>query len=138
MENSEYIILDGKSHFSVYQTYSSNYHRYFTSEELSLNYIQIFSMVCDAVIMKSSPDINDVHLQWDYIRMPDPMWLDNEINKKFKNDMTNFKAEAALLFYYQLLTLNLFDSYRRVLNNLYHRETTLSYHILGGYLPNAQ
>ncbi len=138
MENSEYIILDGKSHFTIYQIHSSNYRPYLTAEQLAHNYIQLFSMACDAVILKSNPDISDVHILWEYLHMPDPIKIDSEINEKFKNDMTNFKTEAALLFYYQLLTLNLLDSYRRVPTSLYHKETTLSYHILGGYTPHGQ
>lgn len=134
MANEQYMILDGKEHFKVYLIYAQKYEIYLDIAHISNNYIQLFSSVCEGVFIKGSPDINDVNINFEYLSFPVIDDINNPVNVDFRNDMTSFKNEAAILLYYQLMSLNLLNPDKTIPGGLYHRESTLTYHVLG-YKP---
>lgn len=131
--NNSYVMINGRDHYKLYEMYSNNYKAYIPPKSLALNYIQICISVWDFVLMTSSSSAMEHHITYESIILPG---TDESINNRFKNDMELFKNEVCILFFYQLLSLNLLDTNNKVPVEMYHKETTLMYHILGGYMPS--
>jgi hypothetical protein len=135
IDQKSYAILNGREHYKVYEIYVSPYRNYFVYSTLVNNYVQICNLVWENLLISGIATIASPSINFEYITMPST--TDELLNNRFKDDMRSFKNEATLLFYHQLMSLNLVGADNKIPVELYHKETTTTYHILGGYIPKA-
>jgi hypothetical protein len=135
--------MDGRIHYRIYSIYADRYKNLIPAEHLIHNYIQLAVMVIESVITKNSHNILDIPINWKYLSPTfNPQYLSDMNDKNtsiaLEEDMTNFKNEMGILFYHDLAKSNLLDSEGKVYPHLYHRDTTIYHHILGGYPDRIQ
>ncbi len=130
------VILDAKSHWSLYLDHVTNIKSNLTSSQIYTNYQQLIAHIFDKIMVNAQYAMSESNLNLQYYHLPQDPWAE----RKMIDTLSELDPQLGLLINHELIKHQLLkiDNGYYKLEDYYLKDTNHIYHMLknSGTKPN--